>query len=428
MQLSIRRMSQTAEKRLDTLTAFLLAVLPILQHYIGIVDSASTVVLVLLFPYLLYKSLFLLKSLTLSRLSLLLTLMMFFVFKFVDHGTNFTETVNVCLMLCYLMFITLGCVDTRTLTRIATGVAVAAGVCVILQYICYYALGFHLQFVPTELLLEESSAWIPGVKTGVVGINGKVSRLYRPCAFFLEPSHLFMYSFPLLFINLFAPDRRAKRIVLSLLISAATVLSTSGMGIAVTAAAWGLFIAFWNHKDDSFRLKNLFCKRNLILIGILFVCVILAIIFVPFVRDSIIRIFSKSTGSSAISGRTTRALLQIRKHMPLQWIIGAADSLGTISFNMPGFMATLYKYGFVGVILSYEFYVKGLFKLNMPYFWFTVVLLGVSFFSAHTHGTFFMLYYVMLLTEGHNVATGEWQCELKEMFSKIKSGLKRSAK
>ena len=39
------------KKPVDTAVAMLLALIPILQHYLGIVDNAATTVLVLLLPY-----------------------------------------------------------------------------------------------------------------------------------------------------------------------------------------------------------------------------------------------------------------------------------------------------------------------------------------------------------------------------------------
>lgn len=408
----------------DAIVAVLLALIPILQHYKGLVDCASTTVLVLLVPYLLLRLVPTLRSFRFSNLHFAVILIAYFIYKLFDHGTYFAEIAQVGLMTFYLVCLCQNCINTGMLKKAAIYIASLAGLCLLAQYFFYYILGFHLQMVPTSALLAESEPWVLGAQTGVVSITGKVSKLYRPSAFFLEPSHLFMYSFPALFITLFASEKSKDNKIAALLISLGIVLSTSGMGIAVVIGAWGLFVALGNPEDGSFRLHNIIRKRNLIMIGSLMGIVVLAIAFVPFVRNSIVRIFNGSGGSSAIDGRTEVALIVLKKMSFGQWMIGVADTLAGIKANMPGFMATVYKYGIVGVLLSYEIYVKGLFKLNMSYFWFTVILLLVSFFSAHTHGTFFMLYYVMLLKEGHDVSDEAWFLEIKEpvasLYAKVK--------
>ena len=81
-------------------------------------------------------------------------------------------------------------------------------------------------------------------------------------------------------------------------------------------------------------------------------------------------------------------------------IFGVEEKEGPIKANMPGFMRTLYNYGCVGIVLSYWFYVASLLKLTQHNIWLSFIILVVSFFSAHTHGTFYMLYYVYILLGG----------------------------
>lgn len=392
----------------DVIVAVMLAFVPIFQHYLGIVDCGSTTILVLLLPYLGIRLLSTLSTFRFSNLNFALVLIVFFVYKMIDHGTYFTEVAQVVLITFFMVCACQSCIDTDALKRAAICIAVMASVCLIIQYFCYYILGFHLQLVPTSALLPESSTWIPGVQTGTIDVTGKVSKIYRPSAFFLEPSHFFLYAFPSLFITLFSPKGGKYNRIFAILITIGLILSTSGMGIAVAVGAWGLYLALRDAEEGEFHLRNMFRRRNLIFIGCFLVVVVLTFAFVPFVRESIVRIFNNPGGSTAVSGRTKLALSALKKMSFGQWIVGIADTTTHLSFNMPGFMATVYKYGIIGVLLSYEIYVKGLFKLNMPYFWLTVVLLIVSFFSAHTHGTFFMLFYVLLLKEGYNVSDKAW--------------------
>jgi hypothetical protein len=69
--------------------------------------------------------------------------------------------------------------------------------------------------------------------------------------------------------------------------------------------------------------------------------------------------------------------------------------------NLSGYHATLYKRGIIGIFLTYLYYGQGLFKLKNAYFWLTAIILVISFFTAHTHGTFFMVYYAFFLINGY---------------------------
>ncbi len=407
---SINSWLDAYKKRIDVVVACVLALMPILQHYVGIIDNASTTLLLLVSPYLFIRVLCS-GTVNYKNISLLFVLSVFFVYKLFDHGTNFTELAQVILMLFLFLSMAQDGIDTESVKKALTFIAAAAGAFLLVQYACYYLFGFHLQLVPDKALLPECKQWILGVRTGRYGINGVKSSFYRPSAFFLEPSHLFMYSFPALVLSLFGKNKKRMDWITTFLITFAIVLSTSGMGIAVTAVAWGAFFLLSNEENGTYSFKNIFRKRNLIMVGIIGFVVLLAIIFVPFVRNSVIRIFSSSEGSTAIAGRTALATRELKKMTSLEWIFGVADNTKALSFNVPGFMAMAYKYGVIGIVFSYEFYVKSFLKLNVGYMMVSAIIIVVSFFSAHTHGTFFMLYYVILLMEGHRVSETSWLAE-----------------
>jgi hypothetical protein len=237
-----------------------------------------------------------------------------------------------------------------------------------------------------------------------------------------------LYAFPALCLCVFSKEKGAKVWIVRALITAGMVLCTSGMGIAVTVCVWCAYFMLHNHEDGSVSLRNIFRKRNLIAVGVLACAAALLILAVPFLRESVVRIFSNPNGSTAIDGRTARAMATLRRMTAVQWIAGTADSTAALSFNMPGFMAVAYKYGVIGIVLSYEFYIRSMAKLDIRYFLTAAILVLVSFFSAHTHGTFFMLYYVLLLMEGHRDCEESWlQKEIaflwekpRQLFGKLK--------
>ena len=411
-----RRMTP-CRKYLDPVVACLLACIPFLQHYKGVVDNAATTVLVLLLPYLGLRLLGSLSSFRFKNLRFAVVLMAFFLFKIVNHGTRFMEIAQAGIMCFYLLCLCQDCIDTAMVKKAAIFISVLSGVLLIAQHLCFNFLNFHLQLVPVSALLPESDPWVLSVQTGTVGVNGIPNAFYRPSAFFLEPSHLFLYGFPMLFLTLFHPENRHKNIAAAAMISMAMILSSSGMGVLVVFGAWGLFFGFRDTEPGVYRFRNIFRKRNLIQTVCFVALFVSAVVFIPFVQNSVIRIFvSEGTMSTAIEGRTEVALLTLEEALETALeaaeggsklalvMLGVEDITGAFGHNMPGFMSTWYAHGLIGLILSYELYVKGLVMLKMPYLWFSVILLVVSFFSAHTHGTFFMLYFVMLLRDGYNTS------------------------
>ncbi len=485
----------------DVLVGLLLAISPLLQHYKGIGVNAGFIVLILCLPYVCLKLLFRFRNLPWKNALIALPLVLFQVYRVLAHGTTFMELAHAAVLCGYFVAIALGGINLKYVAHSAYWVAMAAGIGIIIQSICYYLFDFHLQLVATGLLLEESEAWIGLVETGLININGSVSAIYRPSAFFLEPSHMFLYLVPSLFLLLLSPEMNRVKRISAVVLSVGLILSTSGMGIAVVAGAWLLQLGFSNGKENLLRFKHFFNKKNI------FRCIAFALVFVmialslPFLRYSVLRIFmgsravnemiaaeqakkepqttieeelkeepdktpteklpetqpvetpeqpsvdveklpqeeqpsvdveklpqeeqapsvdkesqtekepsveakpqtggSSNKGSTAISGRTERAISLIRYRMSgAQYLIGVSDSVDNIEFNLPGFFATMYKYGILGVLLSYLFYLCCAVFAKGPYRWMAIIILMISFFSAHTHGTFYMLFYVLMLMDG----------------------------
>ena len=499
----------------DMLVSMLLVISPLLQHYKGVVVNAGILVLILCLPYVCLKLLFRLRSLQWKNILFALPLVVFQVFRVFAHGTTFMELAHAAVLCGYFVAATLGGLNLKYVARSAYLVAMAAGIGIILQGICYYLFGFHLQLVATELLLEESNAWVRLAETGIIGVTGNASAFYRPSAFFLEPSHMFLYFVPNLFLLLLTPQMNWLKRISAAILSVGLILSTSGMGIAVVVGAWLLHLGFGKGKENLLRIKHLFNKQN-ILRCIAFVLVFVVIAFsLPFLRYSILRIFiggqavnamiaaeeaekiaqlaekekttlppvtepvteaateatteaateatteaateattevateatteaaaeatteaaieatteaaneetlsemeklaqekaeaaeeaqklaQENAGSTAISGRMERAISLIRYRMSgSQYLIGVSDSVENVDFNLPGFFSTMYKYGIIGTLLSYVFYVCCAVFSKGATRWTAIIILGISMVSAHTHGTFYMLFYVLMLMDG----------------------------
>ena len=513
----------------DMLVGLLLAISPLLQHYKGFVVNAGILVLILCLPYVCIKLLLRFKSLPWKNILIVVPLVLFQAFRVLAHGTTFMELAHAAVLCGYFTAIVLGGINLKYVARSAYLVAMAAGVGIILQGICYYFFGFHLQLVATGLLLEESNAWVKLAQTGTIGITGAASAFYRPSAFFLEPSHMFLYFVPNLFLLLLTPEMNWMKRISAVVLSVGLLLSTSGMGIALVVGAWLLQLGFSSGKENRLHIKHFFTKQNFLRCVAFVLIFAVIVVILPFLRYSILRVFlgsqtvnsmilaeknkdntkptvqtqpivptgqpqqngqtgltepviidptaytevivptvvpddpwftvtqyvpqateapqftespqasevpgateapeatrapdapwftetqeapqdtvptqkptnSKNPGSTAISGRTERAISLIRHQMSgSQYLVGVSDNVDNVNFNLPGFFSTMYKYGIIGTVLSYIFYLCCAVFAKGAYRWMAIIILVISFVSAHTHGTFYMLFYVLMLMEG----------------------------
>lgn len=380
--------------------AFLLAMSPILQHYKGPIGNAGiTAISVSLLFYVMKGMMCGLMRGVLYRgkeIALVFPLMIFSLYKATVHGVNMMNLLHAFVIIAYYLLIAEGYINLGCVLRMSYGISVAASILMLLQNISYYLFGVHIQTVPVPLLLPESSDWIGAVQTGHIAINGAYSALYRPSAFFLEPSHMFLYLFPVLYLILLSPDMNRWKKRSAVLLSVAMILSTSGMGIMIVAMGWVLYYSLGDGKRNQIKIKNILKGKNLAILCVAIVVAVIVARSVPTLWQSVERILS----GDAISGRVTRSSDLLDTLSGGDFLLGVTNTLEGIEFNMSGFAATLYKFGVIGIVLSYTFYVYSALRLDAPYNWIGRVILVVSFFSAHTHGTLFMLYYVMILLRG----------------------------
>jgi len=173
------------------------------------------------------------------------------------------------------------------------------------------------------------------------------------------------------------------------------------MGIAVAVGAWGLFLGMSSGKENIIKLRYIFKPKNVMTLVLLLILIVGLYFNVPVFTKSVDRIINSNSGSDAISGRTTQSVALVKSITGANLIFGVSDSITGIDFNLPGFMVTVYRYGLIGILLSYSLYVRGLLKLKAQYFWISFVVIVVSFFSQHTHETFYMFYYISILLEGN---------------------------
>ena len=384
----------------DKICALLLSLSPILQHYIGIYKNAGFTVFILVLPILFLRLLAKMSSgkVNLGGIKWITPIFLFsFYAVFKDSFSIGNVLYRLCIVFIYFVIV-VGGVNSRYIMKYAVNICKIACVFIILQFVLYSLFGYHLRLIPVNLLLEGSDMWIERVYYGI-----SPGERYRPSGIFLEPSHFFLYSFPVMAILLLSPKLEKDRLYTVCLISIAMICTTSGMGVLVVVALWAVYLILYvNRKTKKLNLKQILSLRTILLIIVGLVIVVFVYHYVPIINETINRILINEAGQSlAIDGRVRLANMLISKMSKKEIFFGTSVVSDSIDFNLSGFHSTLYRFGVIGIILTYWFYGRGLFVLEGGFFYMTIIILIVSFFSAHTHGTFYMFYYALFLMNGY---------------------------
>lgn len=412
---------------LDSVCALLLVLCPFLQHYQGImVDSRATVLLILA-PYLMLR----LWQQNRVMWMPVVPLILFSAVKILDDGIGFAEVGREGLVCLVFLAAISGVIDFKAFTRAWIAVAAVGCVLILVQYVCYYALDFHLQLIPTQLFREGSDQWMGLAETGKISILGNPTKTYRPSSIFMEPSHMALFCVPAQLMLLFSPGVTWRRFALAVLLTVGVVASTSGLGIVLCMGLWFVYMALFcgesmgdkpilfikgftiperqfkgvpikGKRYGAFTFRGLTVRPiNIVLVGSLFLVAVLMYAFVEVFRDSINRILFSQDGYNAISGRTNSGMLAVSKLQGSEWLWGKAVEGSEANGYMSGLFESLYEYGIVGAAISYAFYVLSAVKLRRQYSWFALLMLGLSCFTNHTHGSAFMMIFCIYLLSGY---------------------------
>lgn len=412
---------------LDGVCAMLLVLCPFLQNYQGLVVDARATALIVMTPYLLIR----VWMKNQVNWLIVLPMLLFSIWKLFDNGTSIPELGREGLCCIFLLAAASEALDFKTFVRAWQVVATVGCGLILVQTVVYYLFDQHIQMIPTRLFLPNSDQWMGMAETGKISILGNPMNMYRPSAIFMEPSHVAMYSVPPLLMLLLSPKFNWRRLIPAVIITGGVIASTSGLGIVLCMGLWFLYLALYcgeggqnkpilfikgfSIKEHSFKGISVHGKRygafttpavtvrpiNILFVGVLVLGAVAMYLFVDVFRNSINRILFSEDGYNAIAGRTDSGMLAVSKLVGSEWLIGKAVPGTEAGWYMPAFYEMIYKYGLIGFAISYGFYVNSLFKLKRQYAWLALMILGLSYFSIHTHGSAFMLLYCILLLVGH---------------------------
>ncbi|MBR5974605.1 MAG: hypothetical protein IK020_05415 [Clostridiales bacterium] len=346
--------------------------------------SVGTIIILALVPY---SFLFFVKGMDRFRGGALFLFLFFYIYLIMRSDMNIVR-----ILLCVATFINIGgmihgAVKTSKLRKIIETFAIINLVLLIIQILFFYVLKIRLQYVPRGLVYaeyRESYVFRP------------LEGLFRPSALFLEPSHFAQYCIYALISALFPREGKPK-LKKAAAIAAGCVLTTSGMGIALTAGVIGWFLLFSKEAHEK-KILRIFAIIPLGLLGLL------ALSQTTFFATAMQRIFSNVDGYNAVSGRTHNWNDAIGTMDTYTLWTGYGDSVN-FPLYLAGLADTIYKYGIICVVLEFFLFLYLCLKSRKNY-----VILGsvcFAFLFVIAHMTNFItqtFYFGILIAETFDMA------------------------
>ena len=387
----------------DGFLLFFAALAPILQHYRGIGINPSLGIISVLAVVAVFR---LFSRKIRINIAFLLLLIYGFYAAFI-HGINITYLMREMSQIAVYLAVINGLFDIKRLLKYCRYIAIIATALIMLQYFCFYLLGFHLQLVAIPLLNPSHAQWFGLIRTGLIGVTGTRLAFYRPSSFFLEPSHFSIFCIPVIATILFSRtgDEKKERMT-ALFVSLGVLLSTSGMGIGAIVFCWGLYLGFFYRQKGETRtiqLGKLLNVRSVLVVAAFLLFLAALYLGVPFVRQSVKRIFFAVGNSniSAIEGRTLTGRRSLGMLQGIRKLIGFGDIYDISDWNMAAFYFVTFRFGWIGTALFYSFYVYSAYKLRREAQLVTILFLILSFFTVHMFGAYYKMYYTMIILYGY---------------------------
>lgn len=356
-----------------------IALLPVLYiiNVPGLNISLGTVILIGFVPH---SLIYILKGINSKNRIKAIVFLIFYVYLIFRSDGKQTR-----IILCVAAFLILygqmkGAINNDKIRRIIETFALINVALLVLQVLSYYGLHIRLQYIPRNLIYEEYQ-------------NSYVFRdfsgLYRPSALFLEPSHFSQYCIFALISALFPAQGTQPNMRKALSIGLGCVLTTSGMGIGLTAGVFAWYV-FLNRQRFNKKVLNIIRLIPVLIIGLLILS------RTEFFQTALQRIYSTVDGYNAISGRTHNWDDAVgTMHGNLLWF-GYGDSQ-TYKLYLTGLADTIYKYGVLCVILEGICFLYLMIKKVDNYVWCCCIVFAVLFYVAHITNFVSQVFYFGIL-------------------------------
>lgn len=383
----------------NRLYTFFLAILPVIMMYrFPLVGMGMSTVLIA--GTMVFAGIVFLSQLKDFSEIYLITFILYFVYAITKSDGS---TILLCIaILVHFLAISLGAIDVQYLRKIIENIALIASIAVILQF-CYHTLsGNHIPMINIDWCLSEMEQYRSSILTGI----GRTEAIYRPSAFFLEPSHLANYASVAIVSCLLMGD---PKYIKAAVISLGVICTTSGMGIVMVGGIWAIFPFIATKKIDNTKVK-----RIMVLAG-LFLITLAVLSQMSFFQNALNRITGSTEYSSsqynAIWGRTLYWKIYITPMTGNDLLFGyGSASLPDVYFT--GLMRVIYSYGVTGVGLLYLSLLTLLIKSKNNGCKLLVLLYGGLLPFANLTGFITMIFYLGSIMALHHY-TSEALNEMK---------------
>lgn len=329
----------------DVLTSRIISVIIALLPLIAFVNVPSLEIglgmflLIILFPWLFYVCLTRIQLNDVFKFSFLLLFCLISVFCSRD---NISNIIGFILVMVWVLGAYKNLINERLVFGIMSSVSVLASFIVVLQLISHYVLGFNLNpYIP--FLYKDAT--LTQYYTVIYASFDNVS-LYRPSAFFLEPSHFSEYTIIVLLWHLLK-NREKNRVIIAIIISIGILLTRSGMGIAMVTGAW---VVYYINGLDFKKMENCI---NAVLVVIGCIAVLYLCFRLPFFQSAMNRVAATDGDYNAINGRLFWWNYYFSPLSFSQLLLGCGYGAVELDKYMTGFMKLLYCSGIIGVIFFY---------------------------------------------------------------------------
>lgn len=369
---------------LDGFYHLCIALLPVLYiiNVPGLNISLGTAILLGFVPH---SVVFILKGINKkSRVSAFIFLVFYIYLIFRSDG-NVARIVLCCATFLILYGQMKGAINNTKMRSIIETFAIINVLLLVIQVISYYILHFQIQYIPRNLIYEEyQNAYVFRESSG----------LYRPSALFLEPSHFSQYCIFALISVLF-PVKGKANMKKAFAIGLGCILTTSGMGIALTFGVFAWYMVL-NRQSIDKKILNIL-KWIPVLIIALFILSKTA-----FFQTALQRVFSTVEGYNAVSGRTHNWDDAIGSmHGQLLWL-GYGDSQN-YELYLTGLADTIYKYGVICVILEGLCFLYLMIKKVDNFVWCCCIVFAILFCVAHITNFVAQAFYFGIIIADANI-------------------------
>lgn len=293
-----------------------------------------------------------------------------------------------------------GAINSTRIRGIIEAFAIINVALLVFQVLSYYVLHFRIQYIPQNLVYEEyRNSYVFRDLTG----------LYRPSALFLEPSHFSQYCIFALISTLFPVQGKQPDMKKAFAIGLGCILTTSGMGIALTACVFAWYMVLNKQRVD---------KKILNIMKMIPILIIMMLILsrTVFFQAALQRIFSTVEGYNAILGRTHNWDDAVgTMHGNLLWF-GYGDSQ-TYRLYLTGLADTIYKYGIVCVILEGLCFIYLMLKKVDNFVWCCSITLAALFCVAHITNFVSQVFYFGIIIADANIPKAKNVAKLESSIS-----------